>query len=92
MYPSSSGSLDGFFGLIFAGGAIYLVISLALVFIGYYIFYRIVRAAVRDGMVEAHIRTGGFGSGGGSASVPAYSAVQVGAPAAPTYRGPGAQQ
>jgi hypothetical protein len=90
--PSSTDALNGALGLILTGGAIYLVIWLVVVFIASYAFYRIVRSAVRDGMLDAdHKLSGGLRPIGGS-SAPQYATAQVGAPPAPTYRGPGAQQ
>jgi hypothetical protein len=80
----SGGGFGDVIGLLMAGSAIYLFITLAIVFIGYYIAYRIVRAGVRDGMADAIRKSGGTLSGGGPGFVQGYPPAQnYGAPVAP---------
>jgi len=94
MYPGAAvpgGSGDPFgslLGVVVAGGLIYILVVLAVAFISYYIFYRVVRAAVRDGVVDAHRKTGGLGSSGSGTSLSGWPPDQSVAPAASGYRGP----
>ena len=87
--PAASDPFSSLLGAVIAGGLIYILFALVVTFVSYYIFYRIVRAAVRDGVVDAHRKTGGLGSGGGGNSLSGWPPAQdLGAPAAPVYRSP----
>lgn len=87
MYTSVPGSDAGstFMGMLMAGSAIYLFFAFAITFINYYILYRVAKAAVRDGVLEASRRTGGLTSAG---FVQGYPPAQAyGAPVAPHVEG-----
>jgi hypothetical protein len=93
--PYDASSLAGsLLGLLFAGGVIYLLLWFAVCFIGAYISYRIIKAAVRNGMIEAINRTGLSGGVGSGGYVQGYPPAQsYGPPPAPIteqpgYRGP----
>lgn len=71
----------GLIGLIMAGSAIYIVFVIALAVLSAYISYRIIKAAVRNGVIEAMQKTG---NSGGQGLIQGYPPAQnYGAPAAP---------
>lgn len=84
-----SAGLDGLLGGLMAGSFIFIAFVIAYVILCLYIGYRIIKAAVRNGVIEAIQKTGVADGLGGGAYVNGYPPVQVGAPAAPAspYRG-----
>lgn len=87
MYTSAPGGDPGssLMGMLMAGSAIYLFFVFASVFIGYYILYRVTKAAVRDGVMEAMRKSGGVASPGFIQGYPPAQAY--GAPVAPHIEG-----
>lgn len=89
--PVDSGA-SGLLGLLFAGSAMTLLLVLIVVLIGALFAYALIKAAVRQGVIEA-IRKTGLNTGG-SSFVNGYPPVQsYGAPVAPSaehigYGGP----
>lgn len=82
-----SDPISGMMGGILAAGAIYIVIWLALAILSVYISYRIIRAGVRDGVIDALKRTGNTSFGGGQVIHGYPPEQEIGPPAAPIYRG-----
>ena len=95
MYPYTqapsvaSDPVGGLLGVFATAGLVTMLFCFALIFISYYILYRIARAAVRDGIIDADKKLGGLrGGGGGSAPINGWPPAQeVGPPPAPIYRG-----
>lgn len=87
--PSATDALGGVFASIVTGGLLGLLVVGLVLIVGWYILYRVVRSAVRDGMVDANRKTGGGVIAGGGGYVNGWPPEQqVSAPAAPVYRGP----
>lgn len=86
MYGDPTGDLVA---AVVGVGLTYILLIFAGTFLNYYIFYRIVKAAVKNGTVEAINKTGGGFGGGNSNFVQGFPPEQDYAPpAAPAYRGP----
>jgi hypothetical protein len=85
MYPNSAYDPSSAIAAIFAGGLVFFVIWAALVFLGFYVGYRILKSAVRNGTVEALKKTGYADELGHRVYAPVYPQVQnYGAPPAPS--------
>jgi predicted lipid-binding transport protein (Tim44 family) len=96
MYPSTpipadtTASIGGLLGAVVAGSLLYILFTLGIAVLAVYINYRIMKAAVRNGVVEA-IRKTGVGSTGTSGQIQGYPPASgyIGAPAAPASEYPG---
>lgn len=85
MYGSGTDPLTSMLSTLFAGGVIAIIFTAIGAFFSWCFFYLTIKAAVRNGMIEASRKTGGLGGG---TYIQGYPPPQdLGAPAAPTYRG-----
>lgn len=87
---SIDSAITGMLAAGFVGVILYLLTMLLLVILSYYLAYRIMKAAVRNGVVEAIQRTGigpRPGAGGTGAIVSEQPGRGAGVPPAPAYRG-----
>lgn len=82
-------SLDTALGGLLAAGLlsviVYFVLAAICLFLSYYVFYLIIKAAVRNGAIEA-IRWTGLDAVRTGPSAPDRAASGAGAPPAPVYR------
>lgn len=86
MYPDPpvSGGVDGLIALLMTGGLIWFLFLVGTVLLTAYVNYRIMKAAVRNGVVEALRKTGSSGGFGSGEYVQGYPPPQTyGAPVAP---------
>lgn len=73
------------FGTLLAGSLLYILFVLLIALLGFYISYRIIKAAVRDGAIEAINRTGLASQGNTGGFIHGYPPVQTyDAPVPPT--------
>jgi hypothetical protein len=85
MYPSVQSS--DLVGSLMAGGLTLFLVLMGVALLGMYFNYRVMKAAVRNGVVEALAKTGGS-SPSGTPLVQGYPPEQTYvAPPAPSYRG-----
>jgi hypothetical protein len=86
-YPTGGG-IGAFFGVLLAGGIVGLLVLVAVIALCAYFYYRVIRAGVRDGMMDAMRKTGSSGFGG-TPMVDGYPPpiANVGPPPAPGYQG-----
>jgi len=73
---SSTDAANALLGLVLAGGLIYFLIWIGVVWLFLYIFYRLIKAAVRNGIIEAQGGTVGK-KRFGSSMVRGYPPVQT---------------
>jgi len=84
---SGTSGLDSLFSGVVAGGLIGLGFGALIVFFSASLSYLFIKAAVRNGVIEAIKKTGL--DSGGSRIINGYPPDQsYGAPVAPNYRGP----
>lgn len=84
--PGVTDATGGLFGALLAGGLVIILIYVLAFLIGTYFTYRLIRAAVRDGIIAANRKTGVSIGGGSPAQVNGWPPAQeVGAPPAPVY-------
>lgn len=88
---SIDSAIGGLLAASFMGVLVSLVVMTLLAILSYYVAYRVMKAAVRNGVIEAIERTGlgaATGSGGGGGSIANQQASGgLTAPPAPAYRG-----
>ena len=86
--PGVSSIAGGFFAGLATIGLIYIVFLLAIFSFACFILYRIIRSGVRDGMMDAHAKTGGSIGSGSSGQLNGWPPEQMlVAPPASTYQG-----
>ena len=84
MNSGSEDLMGGLVGALLTTGFVSIMFLVVTVAVVAYIWYRIIRAGVRDGMIQAMARTGSTGSVGGSSVAQGYPPDQsYGAPPAP---------
>jgi hypothetical protein len=94
MYPtvgapaSAASGIGGLVGAVLTGGIVVLLFFLLLLILIMWVYYRLIRAAVRDGILDAAKKTGS--DGGGTPMVNGYPPHQDATPLTPHYgyRGP----